>query len=380
MTWLHGHYLMATMAYVPLVFLAARRRSPLGVIPVAGLFFTNPQLGLAACAAAVLWVRSSWRFVVPGVLVAGVALVPLAFAVSQGVRDPRGEAGWFYSDGFRSWLWLAGLVAPGWVKGSMPPNEYAVYLGLVPLAGAVAGARRERFFAAMAGIALAAATLYPLPVWISPLSFSLPTRYLFFFAFGAAVCFARALDRRPMKTWMTAVVVLLVLVDLVPRFRAWNPTFDPAILRERPPAIAAIKGRAGVFLPERERPFFPPLSLFGIESIQGYDAMVPRAQTEAFRDAGELAGQRLIRITDPDSPVLDRLGMRYLVTDRGYESRRYHLVHDGTVRVWENRAAREAPLRSVSKTPLWIGFSLTMAGCAAAVSLALLDRRRAAAL
>lgn len=380
MTWLHGHYMMATLAYVPLVFLAAKRRSLLGVIPVAGLFFTNPQLGAAAGLAAILWVRPSWRFVVPGFLCAGVALVPLAVAVSQGVRDPRGEAGWFYADGFRSWLWLAGLVAPGWVKGSMPPNEYAIYLGLVPLAGAMAGARRERFFAAMAGIALAAATLYPLPVWLAPLSFSLPTRYLFFFAFGAAVCFARELDARPMKTWMTAVVVLLILVDLVPRYRAYNPTFDPAILKERPPAIAALKGRAGVFLSEKDRPFFPPLSLFGIESIQGYDVMVPRAQKEAFGDAGDVAGQRLIRIKDPDSPVLDRLGMRFLVTDRTYESKRYHLVHDGTVRVWENLAAREAPLRPVSKTPLWIGLGITLAGCAAALSLALLDRRRATAL
>lgn len=377
MTWLHGQYLMATMAYVPLVFLAARRGSMLGTIPVAGLFFTNPQFGLAASAAVMLWRRPSWRFVVPGVLIAGVALVPLAVAVHGGVRDPRGEAGWFYADGFRSWLWLAGLVAPGWVKGSMPPNEYAIYLGLVPLAGAVAGARRDRFFAALAGAALAVATLYPIPVWISPVSFSLPTRYLYFFAFGAAVCFARALDARPMKAWMTAAVVVLVLVDLVPRFRAYNPTFDPAILRERPPAIAAIKGRAGVFLPEKGRPFFPPLGLFGIESIQGYDVMVPRAQKDAFQDAGEVAGQRLIRILDPDSPVLDRLGMRYLVTDRAYESRRYHLVHEGTVRVWENLAARESPLRTVSKTPLWIGLGVTLAGCAAAVALALLDRRRA---
>ena len=56
-------------------------------------------------------------------------------------------------------------------------------------------------------------------------------------------------------------------------------------------------------------PFFPPLSIFGIESIQGYGVMVPRAQAEAIRGAGEVAGQRLILLKDPESPVLDRLGI-----------------------------------------------------------------------
>jgi hypothetical protein len=380
MVWLHGHYLMATMAYVPLVFLAARRGSLLGAIPVAGLFFTNPQIGAAACAAVILWERRSWKYVIPGILIAGIALVPLAAAVSGGVRDPRGEAGWFYRDGFRSWFWLAGLVAPGWVKGSMPPNEYNVYLGLVPLAGAVLAARRERFFAGMAVAALAAATLYPLPVWLSSLSFSLPTRYLFFFTFGATICFARALELRPMKEWVVLLLIVLILADLVPRFQAYNPRFDPALLQERPPAVAAMTGRVGVHLPEGERPFFPPLSLFGVQSIQGYDAMVPRAQAEAVRGAGEVAGQRLIRLTDPESPVLDGLGMRFLVADRAYQSKRFRLVHEGTVRVFENPYSREVPIRPVSKTPLWTGLLVTLAGCGGAVAAALLDRRRATTL
>lgn len=376
MLWLHGHYFAATLAYVPLVFLAARRRSMLGVIPVAGLFFTNPQLGLAACVAVFLWERSSWKFVLPGVLVAMVALVPLLATVAQGLRDPRGEAGYFYRDGFRSWLWLAGLVAPGWVEGSMPPNEYNIYLGLIPLAGAAWGAKKERFFAAVAGIALAAATLYPLPVWLSPLSFSLPTRYLYFFTFGATICFARALDARPLKEWMQLVVLLLILVDLAPRFWSYNATYDPTILRERPPGVAAMQGRVGVHLEDRGRPFFPPLSLFGVASIQGYDSMVPKAQAEAIRGAGEVVGQRLIRLTDPESPILDRLGMKYLVTEPTYESKRYRKVYDGTVRVFENPEALDVLPRSISKTPLWIGLVLTLIGCAWSASAGLLDRLR----
>jgi hypothetical protein len=45
-----------------------------------------------------------------------------------------------------------------------------------------------------------------------------------------------------------------------------------------------MKGRVGVHLPEGERPFFPPLSILGVASIQGYDAMVPRVQADAVRE------------------------------------------------------------------------------------------------
>lgn len=380
MLWLHGHYLMPTLAYVPLLFLAARRRSHLGILPVAGLFFTNPQIGLAACAAVFVWDRSTWRFIVPGVLLAAVALVPTAATILQGVRNPREEAGWFYRDGFRSWLWLAGLVVPDRVQGSMPPNEVNTYIGLVPLVGAVLGARRERYFAVLAGGGLALAFLYPLPVWISPFSFSLPTRYLYFFAFGACVCFGRALDRISRRPWIQFAAVPLILVDLLPRFLAWNPAFDPAPLRERPPVLALVEGRTGVHFPDAPTPFFPPLSLFGIESVQGYGVMVPQAQADAIRGAGEVAGQRLIRLTDPEHPALDALGMRTLIADKRYVSRRYRLVHDGNVRIYRNPHARDVPPRSVSRIPLVVGLILTLLGCIWTAAAGLLDRAPGARL
>jgi len=108
--------------------------------------------------------------------------------------------------------------------------------------------------------------------------------------------------------------------------------------------------------------------------------MVPRAQAEAIQGAGEVAGQRLIRLTDPESPVLDRLGMEYLLTDVAYESRRYRLIYEGTVRVWRNPHALPVPARAVSKTPLWIGLGITLLGCVWAVSTGLLDRRPKTAL
>jgi hypothetical protein len=369
MTWLHGHYLMPTLACLPLVFWAVGRRSLWGIAPLAGLFFTNPQIGIFAALAAVVLERWSWRLAVPAVLLAGPALAPLAAAVSGSLRDPLSEARWFTRDGFGLWRLLAELFRPGSVEASLPPNEFAPYLGIVPLAGAAFGASRERRFAALAGIALAVAVLYPLPLWLSPLTFSLPTRLLCFFALGGAVCFAAVLDRRPIA--LLVVAGLLVLVDLLPRFLAYNAPHDPAPLRETPPAVAALSGTTGVHFQPRGRPFFPPLSLFGVRSIHGYDALVPRAQAEALAGAARPSGQRLLTLTDPEHPALDAAGMRFLLTDRSYDSRRHRLVHEsGAVRVWENPAAREVPPRRAASWPGWAGAGLALAGAALTLFLA----------
>lgn len=372
MLWLHGHYLMPTMAYVPLLFLWAR--SALAALPAAGLFFTNPHLAIAASVAAVVYERSSWKAVVGGALMAGVALVPLGVAVLGGVRDPVGEAGFFYRDGWKSWLLLLGLVAPEVRVTSMEPNEWNAYVGLLPLAGALVAWKRDRYFAWLGAGALAAATLYPLPVWLSALSFSLPTRYLFFFAFAAAVLFARALEIRPLGRWTQGAVIVLLLADLVPRFVAWNRTYDPAPLRERPAAAAYLLGRTGWILgdhPQVPRAVTPPLSILGVPSVQGYDVMVPKAHQEAIRGGAEVGGGRTVRILDPEHPALEALGMKYLISDRPLDLKRFRLVHEGTVRVYENPSAPVVPPRPVSKAPLWIGLGFTLAGCALAVGIAL---------
>jgi hypothetical protein len=379
MVWLHGHYYMPVMAYAPLAFLAARRRSLLGAIPVAGLFFSNPQIALVFSAVLVLYERSAWRAVVAGGFMAGIAVVPLAAAVSEGIRHPLQDAGYFYRDGPKTWLLPARLVVPGAFPSSTEPNEYVVYMGLVPLAGAVAGLRRDRFFALLAGVALAVATLWPIPVWLAPLSFSLPARYLFFFTLGACVLFARGLQIRPLPRWAQAAVLVLILADLAPRYVSWNGAYDPAPLHRRPPALEAVRGRAGWLLsdhPQLRRPVTPPLSLFGIDSVQGYAPFVPKAQAAAVGRAGEVAGDRLIRLTDPEDPALEALGMRTLLSDRPLESPKFRLVHEGTVRVYENPAAPEVPPRRASRAPLWIGLGVTLAGAVLAAVWGLLDRFR----
>jgi hypothetical protein len=379
MVWLHGHYLMPTLAYTPLVFWAARRRSLWGAVPLAGLFFTNPQMALAVAAVVFLWERSSWRSSALAVLLSGVVLVPLAVTITQGQRHPYSEAMWFYRDRWKCWGLLAGLVAPGVGLGSMTPNEWNAYVGLLPLAGALAGARRERFFAMLAAVGLAVATLFPLPVWISPVSFSLPTRYLFFFTLGACVSFARALEGRTIPPWGRALLLAVILVDLLPRFLAYNEPYDPAILRERPKVADLLRGRVGWDLrdhPQLPRAIFPPLSLLGIPSVQGYDCMVPRAQVAALGDSAIVSGDRAILLQDPENPALEALGMRFFITDKPFHPRRFRKIASGAVDVYENPSAPEVPPRTASAVPVAVGAGVTLAGLLLVLARGVLDRSR----
>lgn len=379
MVWLHGHYLMATMAYAPAAFLLSRGGSLLGAIPLAGLCYTNPHAGIAVVAAVLLFDRRAWRPALVAVALSAAVWVPLSAIVQESLRGPADEARHFYRDGWRCWLMLAGLAWPGAFGGSMPANEYNIYLGLVPLAGALLGLRRERYFAILAGAALAAATLWPLPVLLAPLSFSLPTRWLFLFTLGGCVCFARALDRVPPRAWMRGAIVLLILADLVPRFLAWNGAYDPAILRERPAAVEALKGRTGWILPAHPalgRPVIPPLSIFGVESIQGYDVSVPREQAAALAGAAEVSGGRVIYLKDPEHPALDGAGMRFLVTGKPLLSTRHRLVHSGRVFVYENPAARESPARPGPSGRVRLGLALTLAAALGALAWGIGSRKR----
>jgi hypothetical protein len=374
MTWLHGHYMMATLAYAPLAFLWGERRSRLAALPVAGLFFTNPQAGLAVAAVLFLRARATWRSSLAGGLLAGVALVPLAVTILGGIRHPMQEAGWFWREGPRTWMLGLDLLWPGLWQGTMTRNEYAVYLGLLPLAGVVLAWRSDRFWSRVMAATFLLATLWPLPVWLAPATFSLATRYLFLFAIGGAVLFARALDRRPLPRWAQVAVLALVMADLAPRFHAYNRSYEAAPLRTPPPAAAIVKGgRVGWTLESHpqlgDRPVTPPLGLFGIASIQGYDVMVPKAQAKAVEGAADVAGDRLLRLRkDVDHPALEALGMRWLLSDKPLHPKRFRPAGRAAgVWIYENPAAPDPPPRRAPRWPLGAGAALSLAGAALAL-------------
>ena len=96
--------------------------------------------------------------------------------------------------------------------------------------------------------------------------------------------------------------------------------------------------------------------------------------------AAKVTGDRAILLTDPESPILDDLGMRYFITDKPFEPKRFRKVWSGAVEVYENPSAKEVAPRTISTAPLRIGLGVTLAGCLLAVLLGILDRRRREAL
>src|SRR5690606_23188796 len=88
--------------------------------------------------------------------------------------------------------------------------------------------------------------------------------------------------------------------------------------------------------------------LHGLEDISGYDSLIPAQYVEymqALTPQGDLPFNRIAPLyaTDPaalDSPLLDLLGVRYVVTELEIDSPRYELAYeDEAVRIYENTQA-----------------------------------------
>ena len=173
--------------------------------------------------------------------------------------------------------------------------------------------------------------------------------------------------------WVKGGIVLLVLIDLLPPFVAYNATYDPAILHEPPPVVEHIRGRTGWMLRQvrARRPLLPPLSIHGIESIQGYAPVLSRVHVDAVNPAAvDPGGGRTLDIIDPDSPKLEALGMKTLITSEPFELERFRLAWKGSVYVYINDNAPDVKARRTDPFPTQLGLGITLLGCVVLVFLA----------
>ena len=99
-----------------------------------------------------------------------------------------------------------------------------------------------------------------------------------------------------------------------------------------------IAGLGGAFFPNTQ-------AMFGFEDIRVHDPMANERYVQLLRTtAGYTAKEYYPKFNDPDTPLLDVLNVRYVVTDPGYamhDQDRYALIYDGyDGRLWENRHVR----------------------------------------
>ena len=156
-------------------------------------------------------------------------------------------------------------------------------------------------------------------------------------------------------------LVLILLGDVWLVGRGFNPAVDHELLEFTPRAIEFLQGRQDPAQPWRLTSFDGPdekvlnansAMRYGLEDVRGYDSIIPRQYVEYMRrlhPQGELLYNRIAAIYSQlgdqpnfgalDNPLLDLLGVRYVVSTQQIPNDGYELVYDEEVKVYENTGA-----------------------------------------
>jgi O-antigen/teichoic acid export membrane protein len=150
------------------------------------------------------------------------------------------------------------------------------------------------------------------------------------------------------------LAVAIVALDLFVAGYGFSPASDPRWLHFTPPAIAYLKAR------QAEDPHFRVTTLsapgektlnangpwlYDLQDARGYGSIISKQYVDymgMIYNQYELLYNRIAPIsTDQlqalDSPLLDLLNVRYVVTTQTIASPRYEQVYDGEVRIYENK-------------------------------------------
>ena len=161
--------------------------------------------------------------------------------------------------------------------------------------------------------------------------------------------------------WPAALIAVLIL-DLWLFGHSFNPAVDPKLLAFKPPVIQWLQDRrAESASPWRLTSFDGPTEktlnantamLYGLEDVRGYDSIIPKPYAEYMKriqPQGELLYNRIAAIYTQlgdkanhgalDNPLLNLLGVRYVVTTQMIPNPGYELAYDGEVKVYENKHA-----------------------------------------
>jgi O-antigen/teichoic acid export membrane protein len=153
------------------------------------------------------------------------------------------------------------------------------------------------------------------------------------------------------------LAALVVALDLLLFGWGFNPAADPAWLEFTPPSIEYLKEQAaqepgGSADPWRLTTYLPPDSTktlnpniawyHGLQDVRGYDSIIPAQYVgymRAIEGQGELLYNRIAPIyglENLDSPLLDLLGVRYVMTEGQIPNPGFQLVYEDEVRIYEN--------------------------------------------
>ncbi|MCP4415280.1 MAG: oligosaccharide flippase family protein [Chloroflexi bacterium] len=154
--------------------------------------------------------------------------------------------------------------------------------------------------------------------------------------------------KRPI--WLLMAWVLIILDLFVANF-GFNASNDPALLDFKPEMVQWLQVQPGhwrltSFAPHGDKPFNANSGwLYGLPDVRGYDSIIPKQYTEymaAIEPQAELPFNRVQPIVNWESlnsPLLDVLGVKYVITAETIDLPQYSEVWQGEgVRIYENLA------------------------------------------
>lgn len=153
--------------------------------------------------------------------------------------------------------------------------------------------------------------------------------------------------RRPI--WEPLAVVVIVL-DLFAYGYGFNPAVDPKLLDYRPPVLDFLQQDTGLWRfttydPRGLKTMNANVGWWnGLQDVRGYDSMFPRdylRYIHTIEKQDDYLYNRIGPVRDArslDSPMLDILNVKYVVTEDEIPNTKLTLVYNNEVRVYRNEA------------------------------------------
>ncbi|MCL5958445.1 MAG: oligosaccharide flippase family protein [Chloroflexi bacterium] len=171
-------------------------------------------------------------------------------------------------------------------------------------------------------------------------------------ASGAVVMLSQVSPRRPWgprphpsPLWQQ-LAILLIIIDLFIAGYNFNSRTDPQLAQATPPSINFLKQDNSIFRVASFGPedvLKPNLAMkSGFQDIRGYDTIILKQYVEFWRSFEEPYGllysmiKTLDRPSSLESPLLDLMNVKYVLSKQEVRAGGFKLVHDGDVRVYEN--------------------------------------------
>jgi O-antigen/teichoic acid export membrane protein len=155
------------------------------------------------------------------------------------------------------------------------------------------------------------------------------------------------LAHRSSRLWQP-LAIALVAIDLLSASAGFNSAADPAILNYTPPVVSFLKQdtsfwRFTTFDPHGDKPLNANAGwFFDLYDVRGYDSIIPKQYADymsLIEPQGELQFNRIAPISNLqslDSPLLDLLNVKYVLSLVEIPLPKYKLVYDAEVKVYEN--------------------------------------------